>query len=273
MRVCDILDSMPVILVQWGDWAISTYAASLSLGLLIAISVVSVEAKSYRIRSAIWLDAALAALTIGVVTARLGYAALNWTYYQQHPTEILEVWKGGLSWHAGLIGGSIGAWLIAHHLSDHRPIEILDLFAIAAPIGVAFGWIGSYFSAAAYGRELYPGDPFFWLAVDRPDLYGLINPRWPSQLLGAAWSVAIALVLIATQRRSWPPGTRFWLFVAAYSTGAFLIGFTRADDVLMLGGGRIDQLFDAALAVIGFGQLLRRIVTARRSVKSDRLQA
>ncbi len=190
---------MPVILVQWGDWTISTYAASLSLGLLIAIMIVSVEARSYHIRSAIWLDAALATLTIGVVTARLGYAALNWAYYQQHLTEILEVWKGGLSWHAGLIGGSIGAWLIAHRLSDHRPIEMLDLFAIAAPIGVAFGWIGSYFSAAAYGRELYPGDPFFWLAVDRPDLYGLINPRWPSQLLGAAWSIAIALALIATQ--------------------------------------------------------------------------
>jgi phosphatidylglycerol:prolipoprotein diacylglycerol transferase len=260
---------MSVILVQWGDWSINLYAACLSLGLLAVLIGVRGEARARHIPAAVWLDAALAALTIGVVTARLGYAALNWAYYQQHPTEILEIWKGGFFWQAGLIGGSIGAWLIAHRWIDHGPIELLDVFAIAAPIGVAFSWIGSYFSAAAYGRELYPGDPFFWLAVDRPDLYGMINPRWPSQLLGAVWSGLIALALIATRRRTWPPGTRFWLFVAAYSAGAFLIGFTRADDMPLVGGWRVDQLCDAGLLVVSLGLLLRGLVAARRAARTS----
>ncbi|HZY42772.1 MAG TPA: prolipoprotein diacylglyceryl transferase [Anaerolineae bacterium] len=255
---------MPSILVQWGDWSISMYAAALSLGLIAALIVTGLEARSRHIRSALWLDAALAAITIGVVAARLGYAALNWAYFQHHPLEVLEIWEGGLSWHAGLIGGSIGAWLIAHRSRDHQPIELLDVFALAVPVGLAFGWIGSQFAATAYGRELYPGDPFFWLAVDRADLYGLVNPRWPSQTLGAAWSTIVLVGLVLTRRRAWPAGARFWLFVAAYSLGAFLIGFTRGDDVPRLSGGRVDQLLDAALVAVGLSQLVRRSLAARR---------
>ncbi len=255
---------MSAILAQWGTWLISVYAACLSLGLILALIVAGFDARLRHIRSAVWLDAALAALTIGVVAARLGYAALNWTYFQQHPLEILEVWEGGLSWHAGLIGGALGAWLIAHRSADQRPIELLDVFALALPVGLVFGWLGSYFAAAAYGRELYPGDPFFWLAVDRPDLYGVVNPRWPSQLLGAAWSGLIAIGLWVMRRRVWPSGTRFWLCLAAYSLGSCVIGLTRADDVPQLGGWRVDQVLDAMIVVVSFGQLLRGSLAARR---------
>ncbi|MBI5567701.1 MAG: prolipoprotein diacylglyceryl transferase, partial [Chloroflexi bacterium] len=208
-----------------------------------------------------------------VVTARLGYAALNGSYFQQHPLEILEVWEGGLSWHAGLIGGSIGAWLIAHRSADHRPIELLDVFALALPFGLIFGWLGSYFSAAAYGRELYPGDPFFWLAVDRPDLYGLTNPRWPSQLLGAGWSSLIAIGLLMSRRRAWPAGMRFWLCLTAYSLGSFAIGFTRAGDVPLIGGWRVDQLRDGVLMIVGLGQVVRGSIAARRKAAQGRTSA
>jgi phosphatidylglycerol:prolipoprotein diacylglycerol transferase len=203
----------------------------------------------------------------------VGYAGLNWTYFQQHPSEVLAVWEGGLSWHAGLIGGSIGAWLIAHRSTNRRPIELLDVFALALPVALVFGWLGSYFSAAAYGRELYPGDAFFWLSVDRPDLYGLVNPRWPSQLLGAAWSGLLMMGLLVSRRRAWPTGTRFWLCIAVYSLGSFAIGFTRADDVPLLGGWRIDQLFDGMLVLIGLGQLLRGSIAARRKDAHGQLPA
>jgi phosphatidylglycerol:prolipoprotein diacylglycerol transferase len=255
---------MPSILMPWGDGTISPYAAALSLGLIGALIVGGLEARARHFRSALWLDAALAAITIGVMAARLGYAAFNWAYFQHHPLEVLEIWEGGLSWHAGLIGGSIGAWLIAHRARDHQPIELLDVCALAAPVGLAFGWTGSQFAATAYGRELYPGDPFFGLAVDWADLYGLVNPRWPSQLLGAAWSTIVWVGLWLTRRRTWPAGARFWLFVAAYSLGAFLIGFTRGDDVPRLSGWRVDQLLDAAWVAVGLSQVLRRSLTARR---------
>ena len=240
---------MQPVLVQWGELTIGSYAAFMTIGLVAAILVVAVEARRLHIRSAIWLDAVLAAITIGVVCARLGYAAINWAYYRDHLVEIPRIWQGGLNWQAGLIGGSIGAWLMARRAG--APMRVLDLLALGAPLGVACAWIGSYLSATAYGKELFPGEAFFFLAGDTPDGYGLSNPRWPTQLLGAAWALILFGVLWFTRKRDWPDGTRYWLFVAAYSLGAFWLGFTRGDDVLRIAGWRIDQLLDALLVAAG----------------------
>ena len=219
---------MHPIFLQWGDVTISTYAVCMVLGLIAGTIVSLSEARQRHIRSAFVLDAILAAIVMGVIAARLGYVLINWIYYQDHIAEIPRLWVGGLNWQAGLMGGSIGAWLIAQRHSS--PMIILDLLAIGTALGVCFGWIGSYLSAIAYGKELFPGQPFFFLAIDAPDWYGLTNPRWPTQLIGAVWALILFLVLWFTRKKAWQDGTRYWLFVAIYSLGAFLLGFTRGDD-------------------------------------------
>ncbi len=248
---------MQPILFQWGSFVVGSFAASMNAGLIAAIAIVALEARRLTIRSAIWLDAVLAAITIGVVCARLGYAAINWVYFKDHLGEILRLWEGGLAWHAGLIGGSIGAWLIAHRSRERSPMSVMDVLSIGAPLGVAFGWIGCYLSAVAYGKELFPSDPFFFLAVDAPDGYAVTNPRWPSQLFGAVWAVSVFLMLWVTRRKAGPLGLRYWLFIALYSFGALIIGFTRGDDVPIVGGWRLDQIMDGLLVVIGLIQVLR----------------
>ena len=127
------------------------------------------------------------------------------------------------------------------------PLAAAALLAIGTALGVCFGWIGSYLSATAYGKELFPGQPFFSLSVDAPDAYGLTNPRWPTQLIGAMWALLLFLVLWLTRKKAWRAGIRYWSFIATYSLGAFLLGFTRGDDMPAIGGWRIDQLLDALL--------------------------
>ena len=247
---------MQPVFWQWGGLTISTYAVCMVLGLMAGTIASLSEARRRHIRSALVLDAILAAVVLGVIAARLGYALINWVYYQDHTAEIARLWLGGLNWQAGLVGGSIGAWLIARRHS--APALILDLLAIGAALGLCFGWLGSYLSATAYGKELYPGQPFFFLAVDAPDGYGLTNPRWPTQLVGAAWALLLFLSLWLTRKTTWRDGTRYWLFVAAYSLGAFLLGFTRGDDVPAVGGWRVDQILDAllfGLALIALARL------------------
>jgi phosphatidylglycerol---prolipoprotein diacylglyceryl transferase len=247
---------MQPIFWQWGGLTISTYAVCMVLGLIAGTIASLSEARRRRIRSALVLDAILAAVVLGVIVARLGYVLINWVYYQDHTAEIARLWQGGLNWQAGLVGGSIGAWLVARRHSS--PTLILDLLAIGAALGLCFGWLGSYFSATAYGKELYPGQSFFFLAVDAPDWYGLANPRWPTQLIGAAWALLLFSSLWLTRKKTWRDGTRYWLFVAAYSLGAFLLGFTRGDDVPAVRGWRIDQILDAllfSLALIALARL------------------
>jgi phosphatidylglycerol:prolipoprotein diacylglycerol transferase len=247
---------MQPILFQQGDVVISSYAACMTLGLIAALAIVALEARQLNIRSALWLDAALAAITIGVISARLGYAAINWAYFKDHIGEVFQLWEGGLAWHAGLIGGSIGAWLIAHRSHDRSPLSILDLFSIGAPLGIAFAWIGSYLAAVAYGKELYPSGSFFFLAIDAPDWYGVTNPRWPSQLIGVGWAVVIFALIWLTRRKEWRAGIRFCLFIATYSFGAFLIGFTRGDDAPLAFGLRLDQVLDGLLVIVAIVSLV-----------------
>lgn len=242
---------MQPILWQSGSWVIGSYAALMSLGLLAAVGVIALEARRRQIRSALWLDAVLAAITIGVIGARLGYAAINWAYFKDHLGEVLQIWQGGLSWPAGLAAGALGAWLMAHRSVEQSPAALLDLLAIGAPLGAAFGWAGCHLSACAYGRELFPGETFFFLNIDAPDIYGTINPRWPSQWLGVGWSAAVFLGLWLTRSRPWPEGTRFWLFISTYSAGAWLIGWTRGDAAPLLAGWRLDQWLELAFGLIG----------------------
>jgi phosphatidylglycerol:prolipoprotein diacylglycerol transferase len=248
---------------QWNGLTIGSYAVCMVLG-LIAGSIASLsEARRRGIRSALMLDAILAAVAAGVIAARLGYVIINWSYYQDYTAEIVRVWLGGLNWQAGFVGGSIGAWLIARRHSS--PLLILDLLAIGMALGACFGWIGSYLSATGFGREIFPGQPFFFVAIDAPDWYGLSNPRWPTQLMGAAWALLLFLLLWLTRKKAWRAGVRYWSFLAAYSLGTFILGFTRGDDAPIVGGWRIDQILDMllwAMALIA----LARLRLKRRSV-------
>jgi phosphatidylglycerol:prolipoprotein diacylglycerol transferase len=262
-----ILSAMHPILVQWGNLTIGSYAALLDLGLVAAIAIVWLEARRLGLRLAIWLDVVLVTIVIGALSARLGYALINWAYFKDHLAEVFQIWQGGLAWQAGLIGGSIAAWLMARRQAEFAPLQVLDVLSIAAPLGIALGWIGCYLSAAAYGREMFPSQPLYFLSIDAPDLYGLTNPRWPSQLLGTLWSLIVFGLLWLTRRKNWQAGTRFWLFVASYSLGAFLIGFTRADDVPILAGWRLDQILDAGLTIAGLIGLV--LITQSSQAASD----
>jgi len=255
---------MQPIFWQWNGFTISTYAVWMTVGLIAATIVSLGEARRQHIRLAFVLDAILAAIVAGVIAARAGYVIINWGYYQDHAAEIARLWQGGLNWQAGLIGGSIGVWFIARRHSS--PLTMLDLLAIGLPLGITCGWIGSYLSATAYGAELFPGDRFFFLARDLPNWYGISNPRLPTQLIGAAWSIILFLMLWFTRKKIWSAGTRYWFFVVAYSLGALLIGFTRGDDVPRFYGWRVDQLLDALLVVAGAIGLWRVQRTGKQSI-------
>jgi phosphatidylglycerol---prolipoprotein diacylglyceryl transferase len=255
---------MQPIFWQWNGFTISMYAVWMTIGLIVATIVSLAEARRQHLRLAYVLDAILAAIVTGVIAARAGYVIINWVYYQDHAAEIVRLWQGGLNWQAGLIGGSIGVWFIARRHAS--PMTMLDLLAIGLPLGIACGWIGSYLSATAYGAELFPGDRFFFLASDLPDWYGLSNPRWPTQLMGAAWALILFVMLWFTRKKVWAAGACYWLVVLAYSLGALLIGFTRGDEVPRFYGWRIDQLLDAFLVAAGTIGLLYVRRTGKRSI-------
>jgi len=175
-----------------------------------------------------------------------------------------QLWLGGLAWHGGLIGGAIGAAVF----SLWRKLNVRAVFDALAPglmAAASLGWVGFYLAGVAYGRQVFPGDRWWFLAADLPDIYGLPSPRFATQLMGAAWAlVCFAMAITASKirkpvasQKSEAGGSAFVAAVALYCAGMFVLGFARGDAVPMLGAWRYDQVLDAVISITGAAYLCR----------------
>ncbi|MFT6077415.1 MAG: phosphatidylglycerol:prolipoprotein diacylglycerol transferase [Myxococcota bacterium] len=122
-----------------------------------------------------WLFWAVLGIIIG---GRLGYVLFyNFSFYIDHPLQIFAVWQGGMSFHGGLFGAIISMFLFTKKYKINF-LELTDILAISAPIGLFFGRVANFVNMELYGR------------VTNSD-FGVIfpnagmSPRHPSQLYEA----------------------------------------------------------------------------------------
>ena len=151
---------------------------------------------------------------LGVILGgRLGYVLFYKPgYYAAHPLEIVAVWKGGMSFHGGLLG-VIAAMAIAARLHARRFLEVMDLIAPCVPLGLASGRIGNFINGELWGRFADPSLP--WAMVFPQS--GSLRPRHPSQLYEFALEGVLLFVLL-------------WLYARrprriGQVSGAFLVGY------------------------------------------------
>lgn len=79
-------------------------------------------------------------VALGVMAGgRLGYILFyDLQSYIAEPSLVLQVWKGGMSFHGGLIGVLLAVWWFARR-TDKRFFELMDFIAPLVPIGLARG--------------------------------------------------------------------------------------------------------------------------------------
>jgi phosphatidylglycerol:prolipoprotein diacylglycerol transferase len=140
--------------------------------------------------------------------------------------DILQVWKGGMSFHGGLLG-VIVAMIIFGRRQGTGFFALADIVAAATPIGLFFGRLANFINAELWGRT-----------TDLP--WGVIfpragaMPRHPSQLYEAALEgvvlFAILAVLVfrfnALERTRLVSGT----FLVGYGTARILVETVREPD-------------------------------------------
>jgi phosphatidylglycerol:prolipoprotein diacylglycerol transferase len=116
---------------------------------------------------------------IGVIVGgRIGYALFyKPDQYLANPLEILQVWKGGMSFHGGLLG-VIVALAIFGKLRKRPFLEVMDLVAPCVPTGLASGRIGNFINGELWGRAADPSLP--WAMVFPQS--GQSFARHPSQI-------------------------------------------------------------------------------------------
>ena len=86
-----------------------------------------------------------------IVGGRLGYVIFyGFSYYSKNILEILFIWKGGMSFHGGLLGIIFVTYLYIRKKQINF-FSFTDLLACAVPIGIFFGRIANFINAELIG--------------------------------------------------------------------------------------------------------------------------
>jgi phosphatidylglycerol:prolipoprotein diacylglycerol transferase len=173
------------------------------------------------------LDDLLVFAALGVVIGgRLGFVLFYKPgHYAANPLEILQTWKGGMSFHGGLFGAAIAVALFARR-RGLNPYALLDLAAVVAPIGLLLGRLANFIKGELWGRP-----------TTMP--WGIIFPdagpesRHPSQLYEAGLEGLLLLIIltILVRRQGFRmPGLLAGLFGCGYAAARFFVEFFREPD-------------------------------------------
>ena len=166
--------------------------------------------------------------TLGIILGgRLGYVLFYRPgFYLENPLEILQLWDGGMSFHGGVIGVSLGIlWMARSNKLDW--LRIHDYVACCIPFGLFLGRLANFVNAELWGRQTdLPWGIIF------PNAGGV--PRHPSQLYEAALEgIVLFLVLwfmFWKTRARWQPGKLVGAFILVYGISRFLVELVRQPD-------------------------------------------
>ena len=165
-----------------------------------------------------------------VVGGRLGYALFyKPAHYLANPLEIAMIWRGGMSFHGGLLGVLAALALFAR--SRRRPfLEVSDLVAPCVPTGIAAVRLGNFVNGELWGRAADPSLP--WAMVFPQS--GSAMPRHPSQIYQALLEgLLLFVVLWLYARKPRGLGQVSGAFMAGYGVLRFVGEFFREPDAFL----------------------------------------
>jgi phosphatidylglycerol:prolipoprotein diacylglycerol transferase len=176
-------------------------------------------------------------IIIGVIAgARVGYVLFyNLTYYINNPLEIFLPFQfingsitftgiSGMSFHGGLIGVLVSAWLYIRKTTLNF-WDMVDLFAPVVPLGYTFGRLGNFINGELYGRITSTPIGMHFPLAPGTDL------RHPSQLYEAFFEgIVLFAVLWNLRNLKKPRGANLAFYIIGYGTVRFFIEYYRQPD-------------------------------------------
>jgi phosphatidylglycerol---prolipoprotein diacylglyceryl transferase len=166
--------------------------------------------------------------TLGILLGgRLGYVLFYRPgFYLENPAEFVQLWDGGMSFHGGVIGTTLGIlWMARKHGLNW--LRVHDYVACCAPFGLFFVRLANFVNAELWGRPT----SLPW-AVIFPN--GGEVPRHPSQLYEAVLEGPVLFLILwylfwKTDAR-YQPGKLVGTFILVYGLARFAVEFVRQPD-------------------------------------------
>ena len=171
-----------------------------------------------------------------ILGGRLGYVLFyDLGTYLKNPISILKLWDGGMSFHGGVIGTTLGILYLARK-EKLNWLRIHDYVACCAPLGLFFGRLANFVNSELWGGETnVPWAVRFCTRFD-PDFrcLQLGPPRHPSQLYEAALEGLVLFAILAFMfwrtKARYEPGKLVGAFIFFYGIFRFGIEFIREPD-------------------------------------------
>jgi len=254
--------SFDPIAISIGPLAIRWYALAYIAGILLAWRYcLRLAARPPEQLSRQAIDDFMFWATIGIIIGgRLGYVLFyRPEFYLENPLEIAFVWRGGMSYHGGMLGVATAMFFFARHQKVHFTV-LSDIVAAATPIGLFLGRIANFVNGELFGR---PTNVPWAMAFPN----GGPALRHPSQIYEAGLEGLTLFIILYIMVRMGA------LHSSGLVTGAFLVGYSiarmiaelfREPDVgigFFAGGVTMGQILSLPMLLIGIGF----IVWARRA--------
>jgi prolipoprotein diacylglyceryltransferase len=210
--------------VTWHGINVYSYPALLYLGLVLGLAAGNVAAHQAQVNAGAVFIATLLLLVPALVGARLLFVATAWPIYRREPRRIWRRAEGGSALYGGLIVALAVSppLLAALHLSFGA---FWDIAAITALVAMLCARVGCLLNGCCAGRPSH-----HWIAVHLPDLAGVWQRRYPTQLLEAALAAALlAGVAIFWGHRPFA-GAAFLVALGGYGLGRLALQPLRAEE-------------------------------------------
>jgi phosphatidylglycerol:prolipoprotein diacylglycerol transferase len=179
-----------------------------------------------------------------ILGGRLGYVLFyNLGWYLQHPVDILKLWDGGMSFHGGVIGTTLGILYLARK-EKLSWLRVHDYVACCVPFGLFFGRLANFVNHELWGAPAnvpwairFP-EPTGRLMLDGQPEIALGVARHPTQLYEAGLEGIVLFLILwwmfwRTEAR-YQPGKLVGAFIFFYGLFRFAIEFVREPDAQLV---------------------------------------
>lgn len=218
-------------LISIGPLTVRTYGVAMATAFLISFWLSARRGPRERIDSELVLDCFLPLFIGAVVGARLLYIATDIRTFINAPLEIFKIWKGGLVFYGGFLGGMLGTfiYLKVRKFSFWR---MMDLMAPYAGLGYAihrtFGCFMGF--GCCYGKPTdLPWGVTFPEGAPASRMFGAGQVVHPTQLYEALNGLIIMAAVMIYRRRPHRVGRPSAVFLFIYAALRFVIEFYRGD--------------------------------------------
>ncbi|MDD3287539.1 MAG: prolipoprotein diacylglyceryl transferase [Alphaproteobacteria bacterium] len=186
-----------------------------------------------------------------VLGGRLGYVLFyQFDYYLTEPLEALKIWRGGMSFHGGMLGVIIAACLFVRS-RKMLFFAFSDLLACATPIGLFFGRLANFINGELFGRET---DVPWAIVFPR----GGDIPRHPSQIYESMLEGLVLFIILSVIAQVPKLRARYGFlsgsFLVGYGIFRFFVEFFREPDQqlgFLFAGATMGQLLCVPMAAFG----------------------